>query len=134
MSGRVRHTNSGRFWALRAFRWAREPWPADPSRTSFDEALRRIRAEAARPGRVTVMRNQATLGMNNNYWPAMSRWALMADPALAAKVRPRYVAALDDPPGKAQMRAWYRELTGEAPKAGGWEEAAAMAAAEGGRR
>lgn len=126
--------SAGVFWAWRAFLWAKAPWPAEPGSTRFDEALRRIRSEAGRPGRVTVMRNQASMGMSNNYWPAVSRWAVMADPALAKKVHPRYVADLDDAPGTAQMRAWYRQLTGERPKAGSWKEAAAMAAAEGGRR
>ncbi|WP_421572385.1 hypothetical protein M1L65_07060 [Slackia exigua] len=119
--------SAGVFWAWRAFLWAKAPWPAEPGSTRFDEALRRIRSEAGRPGRVTVMRNQASMGMNNNYWPAVSRWAVMADPALAKKVHPRYVADLDDAPGTAQMRAWYRQLTGERPKAGSWKEDAASA-------
>ena len=120
------------FWAWRAYLWGTDAWPADPSRTNFDEACRRIVLEAQRPGRITVMRNQAAIGMNNNYWPAVSRWAVMRHPWLAAKIHPKRTEEMDGPQGLAQMRRWYRMLTGEAPKAGSWMEAEARLRAEGG--
>lgn len=119
------------FWAWRAYIWGTNPYPADPRRTNFDEACRRIVLEAQTPGKITVMRNQASIGMNNNYWPAVSRWAIMRHPWLAAKVNP-HPGELDSGQGLAEMRSWYRKLTGEAPKANSWMEAKAMLREEGG--
>ena len=120
------------FWAWRAYLWGSAPYPADPSRTNFDEACRRIVLEAQKPGKVLLMRNQATTGMNNNYWPAVSRWAVMRHPWLAAQVHPKWVDGLDGAEGLARMRQWYRMLTGEAPRANSWKEAVLRVEAEGG--
>lgn len=120
------------FWAWRAMLWGRSPYPADPSRANFDELCRRIVLEASRPGKVTLMRNQADMGANNNYWPALSRWAIMRHPWLAAQIHPKYRPELDEGAGLAQMRAWYRTVAGKPPRARSWMEAEARLRAEGG--
>lgn len=110
-------------WALQAAHWAIKPYPADPSINNFDAWFTRVLREARKPGKVTLMRNQISMGMNNNYWPCMSRLAIMRDPWLAHYIHPRHVIELDCPEGIDLLNKLYETITHAEPKVRDWQQA-----------
>lgn len=107
-------------WALKAAAWAEKPYPADPSITTFAAWMIRLTAEASVTKRCTIMRNQQTMGMNNNYWPALSRLAIMHSSHLAKYIHPTYRPPLDGREGVELMNELYRRVVGRPPKARSW--------------
>ena len=111
-------------YALEAVRWAKKPYPANPDTTNWEEWLRKLKQEAKRPHKQTIMRNQVTLGMNNNYWPTLSRFALMAEPqALGSLINPRHISGLDSPAGIELLNELFVQVTGTTPKVYDWRNA-----------
>lgn len=110
-------------WAEDAVEWAKQPYPAAEGRTNFDQLLEQVRGIADVPGKVRIMRNQAALGMNNNFWPCLSRLMIMADPDLVRWIEPRFCEALDRQAGIAMLQLMYQDVTGERPRARSWRHA-----------
>lgn len=110
-------------WALKGAAWAKKPYPADPSITKFEAWLSRVNAEARVTGKCTIMRNQASMGMSNNYWPCLSRLAIMASPALADYIHPNHLQPLDDAEGVEMLNRLYRDVVGRPPKLRDWKNA-----------
>lgn len=71
------------------------------------------------------MRNQQTMGMNNNYWPALSRLAIMHSPHLAKYIHPTCRPPLDGREGVELMNELYRRVVGRPPKVRDWTAARA---------
>lgn len=111
------------YWAYRACEWGAEPCPADERYTNFEMLLHKVQLLlAAEPWRQTVMRNQVRMAISNNFWPALSRWALMAEPSLAEVIHPRKVEELDD--GEVPMDELFIRMTGRLPEVFDWRRAA----------
>lgn len=110
-------------WALKAAAWAERPYPADPSITTFAAWMIRLTAEASVTKRCTIMRNQQAMGMSNNYWPALSRLAVMHSPHLAKYIHPAHRQPLDGREGVELMNELYRRLVGRSPKVRDWTAA-----------
>ena len=109
--------------ALKAARWAVQPYPADPTKTRFEVLLERLNREANRPGKMTIMRNQASMGMNNNYWPCISRLVIMHTPGFAYYIHPRHVRELDSASGIAFLNRVYADVTHKTPTIANWKNA-----------
>ena len=110
--------------ALEATRWACAAYPANPTRTNWEEWMSRIRREALNPYKQAIMRNQVTLGMNNNFWPTLSRFALMEEPNLLGDlISPRHVVGLDSPAGIEMLNELFVQVTGHKPKVYDWHNA-----------
>lgn len=110
--------------ALEAVRWAKKPYPANPVRTNWDEWLERLKTEARKPYKQTIMRNQSSMGMNNNLWPALSRFTLMAEPeTFGSLIKPRHISALDSPTGIELLNELFHQITGSNPKVYDWRYA-----------
>lgn len=110
-------------WALQAANWAKKPNPAHPECSNFEVFLDRLERESRRPHRITIMRNQASMGMSNNYWPTMSRLAIMAIPTLALYINPRHVRELDGDDGRDLLNMLYTEITDQEPAIHDWKAA-----------
>lgn len=110
-------------WAEEAVEWAKRPYPAVEGRTNYGQLLERVCAIASEPGKVRVMRNQAELGMNNNYWPCLSRLMIMDEPELVRWIEPRFCEALDRQAGIAMLQLMFQDVTGRRPRARSWRHA-----------
>ncbi len=121
-------TDTAYIHAEEAVRWAMKPYPAEPEKTNWQVWIRLMKREALKPYKRTIMRNQVTLGMNNNYYPTLSRFALMHDPALFGSViNPRKIRALDCPFGRLTLCVLYQKVTGENPRITDWRNAKRLA-------
>ena len=110
-------------WARQAVNWAKSAYPANPDKTRFEAWMDKLYAAANNPYKMTIMRNQVTLGMNNNYWPCLSRLAIMNSPHLGKYIHPRKVEDLDNHEGLAMLRQLHVELVGSEPKLKNWRNA-----------
>lgn len=117
--------------AERAGEWAHGRCASDrEGRTFWELLVVGVRRELdRRPWARLVKRDQVSVpeGVNHNYWPALSRMLIMADPTLALYIRPRRVAELDCPEGASVLAKAYERATGHAPSWRDWREAAAAA-------
>ena len=110
--------------ALEAVKWAKQPYSGNPEITNWEAWIRMMRKEALKPYKRTIMRNQVTLGMNNNAYPTLSRFALMYDPeTFGTVIKPRRVVALDCERGLEMLNELYREATGGKPRIYDWHNA-----------
>lgn len=111
-------------WAEAAVRWAKQPYPAVPGRTNYAQLLEQVCASIANnPGKVRLMRNQAAMGMNNNYWPALSRLMIMDEPELVNWIKPSHSEQLDCQAGIAMMQIYFGSITNRRAKARSWKHA-----------
>ncbi len=110
--------------ALEAARWAAQPYPAEPERTNWQVWIERVKQEARNPYKRTIMRNQVSLGMNNNYYPTLSRFAIMDEPdLLGSLIKPRHVVGLDSAAGIEMLNGLFEQATGHKPKIYDWKNA-----------
>ncbi len=110
--------------ALEATRWASQPYPAEPKKTNYQVWIEKIKKEAINPYKRTIMRNQVSLGMNNNYYPTLSRFAIMDEPELLGSlIKPRHVAGLDSEAGVEMLNELFVQATGHKPKIYDWHNA-----------
>ncbi|MEG2533648.1 MAG: hypothetical protein RSB04_11615 [Gordonibacter sp.] len=91
--------------------------------TNFTKLRLEVARVSGEPGRMLIMRNQAAIGMNNNYWPCLSRLLIMGDPWLVEYINPHYIEALDSPPAAAMLCLYYNRITGSRPKVSSWKVA-----------
>lgn len=110
-------------WAYDATLWASAPYPAKPAWTNYAQLLHQTVELARKPGTTRLMRNQTTLGMNNNYWPCLSRLMIMDVPELARYIEPRYCSELDNQVGAAKLQVWFRKITSRKPTVRNWMHA-----------
>ena len=121
-----------------AFGWAfsAQCWAARPSRRrgapNFDELARRV-AAASREGAADPASLLGEMGASPMFWPALSRWLVMADPACVRAVAPPRCPPLDADRGRAWMRSAYRRIGNAQPKASSWLHALADAAGREGK-
>lgn len=109
--------------ALEAVRWAKAPYPPNPEKTNWDVFFEKVSKEARNPYKRTIMRNQVSMGMNNNLYPTLSRFAIMAEPKLASLIKPRHIPVLDSPAGIELLNDLFKQATGEQPKIYDWQNA-----------
>lgn len=110
--------------ALEAVRWARSPYPPNPERTNWEVWIEHLEKEARNPYKRTLMRNQVSMGMNNNLYPTLSRFAIMANPSLfGSLIKPRHVVALDSVAGIELLNELFPQATGTNPKIYDWHNA-----------
>jgi DNA phosphorothioation-dependent restriction protein DptG len=107
--------------ALKARTWAAKKNPAHPQYTNFEWLMQRIEHERAY--HMTIMRNQVHTGFDNNYWPTLSRLAIMQRPDLVRYIHPRDVPDLDDKDGARLLVSLYMDVTGRYPAISNWQQA-----------
>lgn len=108
--------------ALQAANWAKQPNEREPQKTNFDVFIEKLEHEYFK--RVfLIKRNQVSIGMNNNYWPCLSRLALMYRPWLANKLKPRHTVELDSKEGIELLNKLYKDVTGKEPILRDWHSA-----------
>lgn len=108
--------------ALQAAHWAIQPNVYNPEKTNFEVFLDKIDHEYSK--RVyLIKRNQISIGMSNNYWPCLSRLAIMACPWLAEKLKPRHIVQLDSEEGIEFLNKLYLDITGKQPIIYDWRNA-----------
>lgn len=110
---------------MEAYQYAAAEWCKETNaytgRQNWAELLARADAAYGTPKK-TIMRNQLNIGFSNNYWPALSRWLIMAKPYLATKIHPR-MSALDTPEEAASLVKLYTQITGKRPRVNYWKDA-----------
>ena len=109
--------------AQAAAKWALQPYSGNPDINNFEALERNVRRNMTTGHKTTIMRNQVQTGFNNNYWPALSRWLIMKNPALIKVIHPRKTNDLDDEAGRINMCTLYQSITNEEPKIRSWQAA-----------
>lgn len=106
-----------------AVEWAKAPSSVNPAVTNYEalklDAERVVRTTDA--GTPVVTRLSVPLAMA--HWACLSRMLVMDEPALAARIHPQYVEALDSQAGTAWLQIMFADVTGRRPKVRSWRHA-----------
>ena len=111
-----------KYWS-KAIDWAKSPYRDDRDETNWEQFMHQLRIEANTGWRKTIMRSQVSRGMSNNFWPMLSRLAIMDTPYLAKYIHPRRVNDLDCTQGTTELIEAYMLITGHLPQCSDWQKA-----------
>ena len=103
-----------------AVRWAKRPSRRNPSRTNYAQLLEDV-CRAAKDGKDSIILSCADVEVS--HWACLSRLLVMDEPALLARIHPKYLHELDCPQAVAMMQLWFQDVTGRAPAARSWRHA-----------